>query len=131
MNTIEYELTGYGLTQVEAGPDVYVTYHASSRREVSLESETIGYGYGAYGTERWGLYGYRRIDPVVTDTRIVEVERGTLVVDIIDAATDELVWRGAAPDIVISDDPAKNQKNAEKVIRAMAKQSRKLRSAER
>ena len=127
VNTIEYELTGYGLTEVDASADVYVTYHASSRRDVNLESDTIGYSYGAYGTDRWGLYGFREIDPVVTSTRIIEVQRGTLVVDIVDAATDELVWRGTATDIVVSDDPAKNQKMAEKVIRAMAKQSRKLR----
>jgi len=127
VNTIEYELTDFGLTEVDANPDVYVTYHASSRRDVRLESDTLGYEFGSYGTGRWGVYGYHRIDPVVTNTRVTEVQRGALVVDIWDATTNELVWRGQASDITVSSDPRKNQRSAEKVIRAMAAQTRKLR----
>ena len=77
----------------------------------------------------WGMYGYRyrsSFVPVATNTRVVEVERGTLVVDIIDSASNELVWRGTAKGITVSSDPAKTKRNAEKAILAMAKQARKL-----
>jgi len=127
---IEYELTGYGLTEVQSAPDVFVTYYASTDTDVRLESSSIGYGFGRYGTGRWGYYGYGATFPVATSTRVVEIERGTLVVDVWDADTNELVWRGSVSDISVSDNPQKTQANAEKAIEKMAKQYRKLRARE-
>ena len=129
VNAIEYQLTASGLTEVTANPDVLVTYTASTERDVSLESDSYGYSFGGYGMGRWGTYGYRvagPIGPVTTTTRVVEVERGTLVVDIVAAATNELIWRGTAGDITVSDKPDKLRRNVEKAIESMAKQTRKL-----
>jgi len=47
------------------------------------------FGYGGYGYP-YGGYGYGSQGAVTTYTE------GTLVIDIIDAGTNELVWRGAA-----------------------------------
>ncbi len=47
------------------------------------------FGYGGYGYP-YGGYGYGSHGAVTTYTE------GTLVIDIIDAGTNELVWRGAA-----------------------------------
>lgn len=130
VNAIEYELTQYGLTEVQADPDVFVTYHASTETNVRLQSTSVGYGFGGYGTRGWGYYGYGMGGPVVTDTRVTEVERGTLVVDVWAASNDQLVWRGSAADISISDNPSKTQRNIVKAIERMAKQYRKLRARE-
>jgi hypothetical protein len=76
-----------------------------------------------------GRYGYRisgPIGPIETTTRVVEVERGTLVVDIVAASSNTLIWRGTATDITGTDDVAKMRRNVEKAIEAMAKQARKL-----
>ena len=64
-----------------------------------------GYGWGHYG---YG-FGYPvgpvgPVGPVQTSTRVVEIERGTLVVDIWAAASKELVWRGTAAELSVSDD---------------------------
>lgn len=129
VNAIEFELSRSGLTEVTENPDVYVNYTASTRRDVRLESDTYGYSFGAYGYG-WGHYGYGfsyPVGPVATTTRVVEIERGTLVVDIWAAASKELIWRGTASDITVSDNPEKTQRNAEKVIAAMAKQSKRVR----
>ena len=130
VNAIEYELTGYGLTEVEENPDVYVTYHLSTQRDVTLQSGAIGYSFGGYGLGHWRYFGYGRMGPIITSTRVIEVERGTLVVDVWDARLDQLVWRGSVSNITISDNPMKTQRNAEKAIEAMAKQYRKLRARE-
>jgi len=134
VNTIEFELTTRGLTEVTENPDVYVNYTSSAQRDVRLESEAYGYTFGAYGYgAAWGRYGYGfgvpvPLGPVQTDTRVIEIKRGTLVVDIWDASSKELVWRGTAADITVSEDPAKNQRSAEKAIAAMAKQTQRLRN---
>lgn len=128
VNAIEFQLTNSGLTETESGADVLVTYYGSSETEVRLQSDSYGYGWGGYGTMGWDRYGYGMgMGPVSTTTRVVEYERGTLVVDIVDAASNELIWRGSASGIAISDSPAKTQKNVTKAIEKMAKQSRKLR----
>jgi hypothetical protein len=132
MNAIEFQLTARGLTEVTENPDVYVNYTASARRDVRLESNDYGYSFGGYGYA-WGRYGYGfgvpagPVAPVATETRVIEVKRGTLVVDIWDASSEELVWRGTAADIAVSDEPDKNRRSAEKAIEAMAKQTQRLR----
>jgi len=71
--------------------------------------------------------GLTEVGPVATTTRVVEVERGTLVVDIWAAARKELIWRGTASDISVSENPDKTRRNAEKAIEAMAKQAKRVR----
>jgi hypothetical protein len=132
VNTIEYQLTSHGLTEVSENPDVLVTYYGSTDTEVRLQSDSYGYGWGGYGGPGWGYYGYGyggygRVGPVSTTTRVVEYETGTLIVDIVDARSDELIWRGTVSDISISNKPSKMQKNITKAIERMAKQSARLR----
>jgi hypothetical protein len=127
-NTIEAELATSGLTQVETNPDVYVNYHASTMTEVQLRSDSYGYGFGAYGMGTWGYYGMSA-GPVSTTTRVVEYEKGTLVVDIWDAAAKELVWRGEVTD-TLPDNPQKAEKLVVKAIGKMAAQGRKLWASE-
>jgi hypothetical protein len=126
VNAIEYYLTQNGLTEVESNPDVFVTYYGSTDTQTQLQSSSYGYSWGGYGRPGWGYYGYGRAGPAYTTTRVVEYQRGTLVVDIIDAASSELVWRGTVSDISVSDDPEKMRKNVSKAIAQMAKQAEKL-----
>ena len=123
-NTLEAELSTSGLTQVDSNPDVYVNYHASTETETQLRTNSYGYSYGTYGMGGWGYYGMAA-GPVSTTTRVVEYERGTLVVDIWDAATKELVWRGTVSD-TLPDSPQKAEKLVVRAIGKMADQGRKL-----
>ena len=68
--------------------------------------------------------------PVSTTTSVHSYERGTLVVDIVDADNDELIWRGTVGDITVSDSVEKQQKAIDKAIKKLAKQSAKLREGE-
>ena len=128
INTIEFHLSDSGLTEVQSDPDVFVTYYGSVDTEVQLQSDTFSYGWGGYGMGSWGYYGYGFGGPISTTTRVVEYQRGTLVVDIVDAASNELIWRGSASDLSISDDQSKLQKTITKALAKMVKQSRKLRA---
>ena len=123
-NTIEAELATSGLTEVEANPDVWVNYHASTTTEVQLRTDSYGYSIGGYGMAGWGYYGMAA-GPVSSTTRAVEYTKGTLVVDIWDAASKELVWRGMVTD-TLPDNVQKAEKLVVRAIGKMADQGRKL-----
>jgi hypothetical protein len=128
VNAIEYQLTSHGLTQVDANADVRVTYYATVDTDYRLQSSSVGYGFGRYGMSGWGYYGYGMSGPIYTDTRVVEVERGTLMVDIWDTASNELIWRGSVDGITVASNLDKMKRNVDKAINAMVKQADKLRS---
>jgi hypothetical protein len=127
-NTIEAELATSGLTEVEANPDVWVNYHASTTVDTQLRTDSYGYSMGGYGMAGWGYYGMAA-GPVSSTTRVVEYTRGTLVVDIWDAKSKELVWRGTVSD-TLPDNVQKAEKLVVKSIGKMADQGRKLWSKE-
>ena len=128
-SALETELQKAGLTETTGDPDVYVTYHGSVDTEVQLRSTSFGYSVGSYGMGGWGMSGVSMGNQHTT-TREVQTKKGTLVVDIVDAKEKQLVWRGTASGILISDDQAKTQKAVGNAIQDMAKQNRKLRAKE-
>jgi len=113
-NAIEYYLSKGRLKEVAENPDLYVTYHAGSREAVYIDPIAFGYGFG--GT--WGGVG-------ISTARSSTYEQGTLVIDIWEAETKKLVWRGIAVD-VFSDDPKKADKKINKAIEKMIKQWNKM-----
>jgi hypothetical protein len=113
-----------GLTKAERDPDVIVTYHSSTATDVAIDTNTWGYGYGSGWRWGHGRYGYGGSGfgggPLGTTTTTRTYTKGTLVVDIWDARTKQLVWRGTAVDTV-SDDPKKNDRNVQKALEKLFK----------
>jgi len=71
-----------GLSQSTGAPDLYVVVHASLKKEQEKGEGWFGY---SSATKKWG---------VQHDT--IKYEVGTLLVDLVDAKSNELVWRGLA-----------------------------------
>lgn len=120
--SLENALALEGLTKADGDADVNVTYHSSTTEDVAIDTTSWGYGYGpgwAWGHGGYGGYGYGG-GPVNSTTTVRKYKRGTLVIDIWDARTKELVWRGTASDSV-SDDPQKNDKNVQKALQKLFK----------
>ncbi|HSN55338.1 MAG TPA: DUF4136 domain-containing protein [Candidatus Sulfomarinibacteraceae bacterium] len=122
-NAIEYHLTKAGLTEVGSNPDLYVTYYGESGEEVSFMTTSVGWGYGYgpgwYWDPYWGGMG-----GMTTTTPIVH-EAGTLVIDIWDAKTKNLVWRGTLSG-TIPDDPQKMSKKVEAGIEKIVTKWQKM-----
>ena len=79
------QLEARGLRRDDVHPDVYVTTHRTFQTEYyGYGWPGWGYGYG-YGYWGYGGYGSYYLEPIVV---------GTLVVDINDAETGQLMWRG-------------------------------------
>ncbi|KZN52236.1 DUF4136 domain-containing protein [Pseudoalteromonas luteoviolacea] len=85
-NAIITEMTQHGITLVEGTKaDVMVNFHAAV--DTKLDVDTFNTSYSA----RWNYWGVGWH----TQTQAREYEVGTLVIDIIDSASNQLVWRGA------------------------------------
>ncbi len=131
---IQQRIDASAVTLDTANPDVYVTYHTESEEEMSLNTTDFGYGYpsrwgygygggygGYYGRYYGGSWGGGSSTTTVSTYQI-----GTLVIDIIDAESNQLVWRGAAGNITIVDNPEKMAKKIDKAITKMTSQWEKM-----
>ena len=85
---IETRLTARGYSRVEpdAGPDFRVGFTAVAEQALRVDEMTSSMGYS---NRRWGV-------GVSSRTRLEEYTRGTLIVDIIDASGENLLWRGVS-----------------------------------
>jgi Domain of unknown function (DUF4136) len=102
VNAVDVQLALKGLRQVHASaePDVLVAYHASFDRDLQITG--FGTGWGGY---RWG--GSR-----TATARAEQILVGTMIVDLVDATTRTIVWRGtASKDIDVNAKPEKRDKN--------------------
>lgn len=106
---VSYHLTLKGLREVEESPDLFVAVYGILDQEKQLN--VTGYGYGG----RWGRYGGGTATATTSTYNV-----GTLVVDIYDAKTKQIVWRGVGSDTV-SDKPEKNEKKLNKALEKMFK----------
>ena len=108
-------LTEKGWTKVEENPDALVLLHGATEKQRNLNTFYSG-GYGGYGYRGWGGMGGMG----TATTTVSEYMVGTLVVDIFDAKSKSLLFRGNASD-EISDKPEKNVKKVEKAASKMFK----------
>lgn len=110
---IEKRLREGGLSEVATDPDLYVTYYTAEKEETRVFTTGLGYSY--YGSfQNFGTFAPRASSQMVTFTV------GTLVIDLWDAETSKLIWRGIAEDTV-SDNPQKNAKRVEKALDKLMK----------
>jgi len=86
---LNQELKSKGLQQSSQNPDLLIAIHTRVRRKVQVG--TLGYSY-APQVVYWSSYGYMG----TYGWEIREYQKGTLVVDFVDAQEKEMVWRGVA-----------------------------------
>jgi hypothetical protein len=112
VQSIDAQLAQEGMRLVDetANPDVLIAYHVNVGRDLQISG--FSSGWGAY---RWG--GHRS-----GTARAEEITVGTLVVDMIDAHTRTLVWRGtASKDVDQGASAATRDKNARKAMEKLFK----------
>jgi hypothetical protein len=78
---VEKQLAARGIELKTTNPDLLIHYHASITERIEANHTASEYGYCATGN---------------CDTRVTDFEAGTLILDIIDARTNRLIWRGWA-----------------------------------
>jgi hypothetical protein len=113
IDEITQTLTEKGWTKADANPDALVLLHGATEKQKSLNTFYTG-GYGGYGWRGWGG------GMSTSTTTATEYLVATLVVDIFDAKSKALLFRGTAAD-EISDKVDKNIKKLDKATTKMFK----------
>ena len=113
VSEIEETLTQKGWTKAD-NPDALVVIHGATEKEKTLNTFYSG-GYGGYGWRGMGAGGMGTATTTTSEYLV-----GTLVVDIFDAKSKQLLFRGTAQD-ELSDKPEKNQKKLAKASDKMFK----------
>jgi hypothetical protein len=106
---IKRELTDGGLKEVSDNPDLYVTYHITTKEKTVYNTTNFGYG-GYHG----GWYGYGGGMGTSTTTASNYTE-GTLIIDGYDAAEKKMVWRGMGT-VTVKAKPEKQIKQVDKIL---------------
>jgi hypothetical protein len=102
---VENELQEKGYVPAEAGDaDLIVYYHVAVKENTKLYVSDYG------RPRRWGRYG---------EVDVVQYTEGTLILDIVDAAAKQLVWRGWAVDTL--GNPEKMEKKINKAVSKLMK----------
>ena len=85
---VENVLAAKGFTKLDSGtPDFYIGYHVALQDKVSVSSMNNYYGYAP----GWGWnYAY------AGGVDVYQYEQGSLTLDIVDSASNQLIWRGSA-----------------------------------
>jgi hypothetical protein len=113
------QLQDGGMKWDTENPDVLVTYQTDTDQEMKMNVTLYSYSYSAgwWWSPLWG-----------SGMDISSWSRGTLIVDIWNPKTDELVWRGAVVGVVPEDpSPAKAQKTIEKALKMMSQEFQRMR----
>jgi len=88
-------LSKMGYQRIARGkPDFYVSYKYQIRSKIGSNDVGVGVGFG------WGSRGHMGGIGVDTGRYISEYDEGMLVIDLIDASNDDLLWRGTGTTLV-------------------------------
>ena len=111
MRAVDTELTNRGMRRVESGGDAALAAFGKVTERDTLE--TFYTGYPGWGWRYWGGMG-------TTVTQVVPERVGNLNVDVFDAGTKYLLWRGTASK-TLSSKPEKNSRKLEEAVSEMFK----------
>jgi len=111
-HAVNAALAAKGWAQVGSGGDVSIVAMEITQNQQTLNTFYDGLG-GGWGWRRFGGGGFGEAT-TTTDTYKV----GTVVVDLFDTKTKQLIWRGASSD-TLSNNSDKNIKNLDKGVDKM------------
>ena len=80
---------GYSKASIDEGADFFITFNISSAEKLSIDSYYGYYGYHSC----WSCYGYGGFGRG-RDVTVRQYTLGALMLDVIDPASERLIWRG-------------------------------------
>jgi hypothetical protein len=106
---IRKEMREGGLNEVKENPDIFVTYHVTTKDRTTYSTTNFGYG-GYHG----GWYGWGGGMGTSTTTAHNYTE-GTLLIDAYDAAEKKMIWR-ATGTVTVKAKPEKQINQVNKIL---------------
>lgn len=102
-SAVQEQLQWQGYTLTNTDPDLIIHYHIIVDDQSVVTTEPFGYRYGPYWMQ--------------TQTNIYAYREGTLILDLMDKKTNNLIWRGWAVTAIDGVNPEK----VDKLIRTAVK----------
>ena len=102
-------LVSHGYVQTEREPDFAVAVYASAREKLDVQQWDYGYPFGV--RRRW---------PGYPQQTVTEYTEGTVIVDVIQPVSRDLLWRGSGS-TRLSKDPSEDVKELQKLAEAIMK----------
>jgi hypothetical protein len=138
-NALTAQLEANGFTQATGNPDFIVAFYSRTKQKTQVQStggfgpglgagfgpfgygRGFGWGYGIPGPGRW-RYGF---GPDIWTTNYTQ---GCIMSDIIDARTNDLVWRGRVTDTVngIGQSEKQTDQAAKDLVKKFVKDAKKV-----
>jgi hypothetical protein len=119
-DTIRRDLVDHGLTEATTGqPDFYVAFYVGMKDRYDMDYIDYGMPVFRRGLHAWGGW------PRGYDVWAVPSTESTLIVDVIDARTNQLVWRGYDADSLNVGNPDKTLTKAADTVLARFYHDRK------
>jgi Domain of unknown function (DUF4136) len=98
--TVQLESRNYKYSE---DPDLEIHYHIIIEDKTVMRTDPYGYYYGPY----W----------MRSEVSVYEYQEGTLIIDLMDAKTDNLVWRGWITNFLKNRDPEKMEESINNAVR--------------
>jgi len=117
-SAVNSALTAKGWTEVPSGGDISIMAIQMTQDQQTLNTFYDGFG-GGWGWRRFGGGGLGGFGESTTTTETYKV--GTLILDLFDTKTKQLVWRGSTSD-TLSNNSNKNIQNVDKGVEKLFKQ---------
>ena len=111
-SAVDGQLEAKGLAQVADGGDIAIVAIKTSQTQRTLQTFYDGFGGG------WRWRGFGGFGESTTTEQ--DYQEGTLVIDLYDGKTKQLIWRGST-ESVLSDKAEKNEKNLDQGVAKMFK----------
>lgn len=110
----ELEKRGYTKASGDDSADFFITYHVKAEDKISATSFHGSYGYYPcwHGCVGMGV-GYDR------DIHVRQYKQGTFMLDIIDPASEKLMWRGSAGQRLVSGTPDERDEYVQEIVSAI------------
>ena len=110
-------LAEHGYRKTTDNPDFGVAVHFSTQQKVQVTDWGYGYAGGARYRGRYGSYGAGR------DIDVRQYTEGSLILDVVDSASKQLIWRGSATGTVSkSSTPEERTKRTREAVEALLAQ---------
>lgn len=112
---VEASLLAQGYTKAsgDESADFFVTYHVSAEDKLSVDSFHASYGYYPC----WGCYGFGH--RFGHETVVRQYKQGTFMVDVVDPASEQLIWRGVAGRKLNSGSPDERDAYVREIVSAI------------
>jgi hypothetical protein len=138
-NALAAQLENNGFTQATGSPDFIVAFYSRSKQKTQVQSmggfgPGLGAGFGRFGYGRGFGWGYgipgrgrwrRGYGPDIWTTNYTQ---GCVMADVIDARTNQLVWRGKVTDTIngVGQSEKQTDQAAKDLVSKFVKDARKV-----